>query len=309
MTTNTILESISDSLTQKYPTTKESKSLSTHIPDYKKYLENQSKSPNTIKSYVSEVLEYFKSHKTISRSTVLQYKRTLLTQAITPTTQNHKLSSLKSFNEYLHQKKLVDSIYIIQNDFIKIQSKGNPTEITDEQISTFLESVKNTPSPNRIRNIAITQLMANTGIRREEVCNLTLKGINLQELEMTFIGKGNKQRTVYLLEDLVPIMEEYLEDRKKYSHAHISPYLFLSKRGNKLQVNAINVLFEKYNDGNSSITPHQLRHHFATSALEQEIYTLAELKDQLGHATINNTGIYAHARKSSMKKKINGLRI
>lgn len=280
--------------------------MKSQIPAFQSYLTSQSKSENTIKSYISDLNHYFSLHNSISRSNIQQYKSQI--SNLSTTTINRKLTSLKQFNEYLLSNKLIDAIHIIKSDFIKMQQKGNPTEITDKQVKFFLNKVNTKPTIYKSRNIALIYLIANTGIRREEVCNLKLKNLDLTNNELAVLGKGNKERTVLLNDDIVDILNLYLLDRQNHKHSS-SPYLFLSERGEKLTKETINSIFDFYCTPKYRITPHQLRHHWATSVLEQDVLTLPELQNQLGHSSMVTVSIYAHARKSNIKKKINKLKI
>jgi site-specific recombinase XerD len=284
-----------------------SNTLQNQIENYKQYLTSLSKSINTINTYISDINCYFKIYNSISRSNILSYKQQLSSE-YSSVSINRKLSSLKSFNEFLLSINQIDSICILKQDFIKLQAKGNPTEITDAQVEKFLNRVNTKDHHYKSRNIAIINLIANTGIRREEICNLKLKNLDLINGEITFIGKGNKERTVLLNVSIISILETYLADRINYTHAD-SCYLFVSERANKLHKDSINTIFEYYWTPKCKIKPHQLRHNYATCSIEQDILTLPELQNQLGHSSLQTTGIYAQARKSNIRKKINNLKI
>ena len=280
--------------------------MKSQIEYFKQHLINQAKSNNTIRNYTSDVTHYFNIFNTINRNNIQLYKSKL--SHLSAKTINLKLSALKSFNEYLLGKGLIDSIFIIKADFIKIQSKGNPTNVTEKQVSNFLNNVSDKPNIYKSRNIAIIYLIANTGIRREEITNLKLKGLNLENGELVVLGKGNKERTVYLNDVAIQVIKDYLIDRMKHKYFD-SEYLFLSERSKKLHKDSINYIFGLYGKNEDKVGVHQLRHSFATSAIEQDILTLPELQDQLGHGSLQVTSMYTHARKENIKKKINNLRI
>jgi integrase/recombinase XerD len=274
-----------------------------NLNEFKNYLISCSKSENTISSYISDLEQYFSQYSTLSRDNILKYKNSLSGSA---STINRKLTSLKQYNEYLLSTKQIDGIYILKEDFIKQQSKGNPTDVTTKQVEKFLERVLTKDVDYKSRNIAIIFLIANTGIRRSECCNLLLKNIDLENNEMIVIGKGNKERTVLLTDKVVELIKNYLVDRNK-SRYKDSPYLFVSERGNKLCPETINDIFDYYSTPKNKIRPHQLRHNYASIVVENNILTLPELQNQLGHSNINTTGLYTHARKDTIKKKINKL--
>jgi len=274
-----------------------------NLNEFKNYLISCSKSENTISSYISDLEQYFSQYPTLSRENIIKFKNSLSSSA---STINRKLTSLKQYNEYLLSTKQIDGIYILKEDFIKVQNKGNPTDVTTKQVEKFLERVLTKDVDYKSRNIAIIFLIANTGIRRSECCNLLLKNIDLENNEMIVIGKGNKERTVLLTDKVVELIKNYLVDRNK-SRYKDSPYLFVSERGNKLCPETINDIFDYYSTPKNKIRPHQLRHNYASTVVENNILTLTELQNQLGHSSISTTGIYTHARKDTIKKKINKL--
>ena len=274
-----------------------------NLNEFKNYLISCSKSKNTITSYISDLEQYFSQYPTLSRENIIKFKNSLSGSA---STINRKLTSLKQYNEYLLSTKQIDGIYILKEDFIKVQNKGNPTDVTTKQVEKFLKRVLIKDADYKSRNIAIIYLIANTGIRRSECCNLLLKNIDLENNEMIVIGKGNKERTVLLTDKVVELIKNYLVDRNK-SRYKDSPYLFVSERGNKLCPETINDIFDYYSTPKNKIRPHQLRHNYASTVVENNILTLTELQNQLGHSSISTTGIYTHARKDTIKKKINKL--
>jgi len=274
-----------------------------NLNEFKNYLISCSKSENTISSYISDLEQYFSQYPTLSRENIIKFKNSLSGSA---STINRKLTSLKQYNEYLLSTKQIDGIYILKEDFIKVQNKGNPTDVTTKQVEKFLKRVLTKDADYKSRNIAIIYLIANTGIRRSECCNLLLKNIDLENNEMIVIGKGNKERTVLLTDKVVELIKNYLVDRNKSRYKN-SPYLFVSERGNKLCPETINDIFDYYSTPKNKIRPHQLRHNYASTVVENNILTLTELQNQLGHSSISTTGIYTHARKDTIKKKINKL--
>lgn len=275
-----------------------------NLNEFKNYLISCSKSENTITSYISDLEQYFSQYPTLSRENIIKFKNSLSSSSAS--TINRKLTSLKQYNEYLLSTKQIDGIYILKEDFIKVQNKGNPTDVTTKQVEKFLKRVLTKDADYKSRNIAIIYLIANTGIRRSECCNLLLKNIDLENNEMIVIGKGNKERTVLLTDKVVELIKNYLVDRNKSKYKD-SPYLFVSERGNKLCPETINDIFDYYSTPKNKIRPHQLRHNYASTVVENNILTLTELQNQLGHSSISTTGIYTHARKDTIKKKINKL--
>ena len=282
--------------------------MKSQIENFKQYLISQAKSQNTVRNYTTDITQYFDIFDTINRENVLMYKKKISNLATT--TINCKLSSLKSFNEYLFLQNIVKEIFIIKADFIKVQNKNsNPINVTEEHVSKFLNTVSTKYNIYKSRNIAIIYLIANTGIRREEVTNIKLKDLYLENRELLISkGKGNKQRSILLNKDAIEVINDYLVDRAKHKFAD-SIYLFVSERSSKLHKDTINDIFDFYSKDGCKVNPHSLRHNYATATQEQGILTLPELQNQLGHSSIQTSGQYCHARKENIKKKINNLKI
>lgn len=275
--------------------------IQNQLSQYKEYLTKLNKSANTISSYISDLEQYFAKYPTISRENITKYKMTI--SNLGTTTINRKLTSLKQYNEYLFNTNQANEMYILKADYIRIQDKGNPTNVSEKDVLKFLERVIAKDHIYKSRNIAIIYLMANTGIRREECCNLEIANIDLYNYEMKIIGKGNKERTVDLNQKAVDVINAYLLDRNKHKYAN-SPYLFLSERAMKLSKETINDIFDEYSTPKCKINPHSLRHNWCSTMLENGILSLVEVKNQAGHKSLCTTELYTHARHDKIKQKI-----
>lgn len=286
------------------------------INQYINYLTDNGKSQNTIKSYVKDITLFFNYYSTpptftITRNQIIQYKQFLLDSKNNDAkTINRALSSLKSYNEFLISNGDQDSLVILSQDYIKTQqSYTSPTNVSFKEVINFMEKIK-TNEP--YRNYAIVYLIANTGLRISEALNIKLNNLNsLENGEITIMGKGNKQRDIIISNPkVVNVINEYLtRHRHHYEYAvevlH-SPYLFVSNKGEKLQPSSIERIFNKYS---KKITPHCLRHHYATQALENDVLDLRQLQQQLGHSRLDTVQIYTHPTKEKMKKKLSGFSI
>jgi len=281
----------------------------TQISQFKEYLLQQGHPETTISSYLSDVNQYFEQYSSLSRDNILQYK----SQFKEANTINRKLTSLKQYNEYLYDNRLIDALYINKSYYVKLQKKGNPLNVTDKEVENFFNRVNKS---NNLRDIALTYLIANTGIRREESTNVKLSDIDFTKAKITvYEGKGNKQRELPLNNDTIKILKQYIDYRNgvretgrlNYKYSKESEYLFLSERAIKIAKETVNAIFKLYKGDN--ITPHQLRHYYATIMIESESLNLLELKKVLGHDTVKTTEIYAEARQETIAKKINKVTI
>jgi len=293
---------------------------------YANYLQDQNKAENTVKSYVHDIqlfFEYFNTPPmfTISRDQIIQYKgylqntknnntknnntKSINTKSINAKSINRSLSSLKSYNEFLILKGWQENLVVLSIDYIKVQeSFSSPTNVTPKEAKIFMDKIKkNEP----FRNYAIAILIANTGLRISETLNIKINGLTLKDKEMIIMGKGNKQREIILNPTAIEVIQEYITNhRPKSSYADKCEYLFISNKGGKLQTCTIERIFNKYSN---KITPHCLRHCYATGVLENEFLDLRQLQQQLGHAKLNTVMIYTHPTKEKMKQKLNGFKI
>lgn len=292
------------------------------LTQYIQYLQQQNKSGNTIKSYCKDInlfFEYFNLNNsnttinttppiiTITRDQILQYKQYLQnTKNNNAKSINRALSSLKSYNEFLVLTHHQNEVVVLSIDYIKIQKQlVSPTNISTKDAIRFMEKVKkNEP----IRNYYIVKLILNTGLRISEILSIELTDIFLNKNKLRVIGKGNKQREIPINDEAKEIIQQAIEDRKNYNYALNvlnSPYLFLSNKTDKLESCTIERIFNKYSN---TITPHKLRHVFATNFLENggDIRSLQQI---LGHGSLSTTSIYLHPTEASMRKSMNNCAI
>lgn len=212
-------------------------------------------------------------------------------------TVNNHLSALRCYNEFLVQEKCQTELVILDQDFLKAQSRyANPCTVEKKDVEAFRQRLLE--SGNK-RNYAIVTLVAYTGIRREELVNLKLNEIDLVAKEIYVTGKGDKFRTVYINDKTVHAIKEYLKVRKSDS-----PYLFVSRVSEKMALSRINQIFNEHSD---VITPRMLRHYFCTNALENGEYKIHEVANQAGHSNVQTTLIYSNPSARQMKEKANRL--
>lgn len=287
-----------------------------NLNNFEKYLIDGAFSENTIKGYITD-LKLFASWEnnhnkdldTLNRQDIIEYKEYLKrTKMQDSKTINHKLSSLKKYNEYLININAMDTMVIIKKDMFKVQSEfANPTDITKDDVKQFFKDIKNDKTnKTALRDFAMVYLLAYTGIRISECLNIQYDNLNLQEQELIINGKGNKQRTVYLNNNVCEILKDYLIRNRtfdNYGKYVNSQYIFISNRSNKLTTSRVNQIFDKYNN---KIHPHSLRHWFCTNALESGML-LHEIANQVGHANIQITMRYTNPTKQALKNKMNNL--
>ncbi|MGE6553528.1 TnP I resolvase [Bacillus mycoides] len=275
---------------------------------FSSYLKQEKKSENTVKGYTLGIRQYIKWFEgsydrklmKLYRQNILEYISYLKNiKMLNAKTINHKISSLAKFNEFLIQKGSQQDQVILKTDMIKIQTAyASPTKIVELDVKKFLQSVL---EDNNKRNYAIVTLLAYTGVRISEALSIKMNDFNLQTGECIIrSGKGDKQRIVLLNSKVLRAIKDYLIDRKTYSTAHESLYLFISKKREKLDRTVVNRIFKSYSD---VITPHQLRHFFCTNAIEKG-FSIHEVANQAGHSNIHTTLLYTNPNQLQLKNKM-----
>lgn len=286
-----------------------------NLNNFETYLLDNAYSPNTVKGYINDMKLYAtwynNQHKDLDildRQDIIAYKVYLKNSKRQDSkTINHKLCSLKKYNEYLIDINVMDTIVIIKKDMFKVQAEfANPTDLTNDEVKAFFDDIKNDNTKTALRDFAIVYLLAYTGLRISECLNIQFRNLNLAEQELTVTGKGNKQRTVYLNDNVCTVLKDYLDNNriyKNYGDFIRSQYVFISNRSNKLTTSRVNQIFDKYND---KIHPHSLRHWFCSNAYESGML-LHEIANQAGHANIQITMRYTNPTKQQLKDKMNNL--
>ncbi|MEB9892807.1 tyrosine-type recombinase/integrase [Bacillus cereus] len=278
------------------------------IDAFSAYLKTNGKSQNTIKGYILDINQYFKwfeesfgqECEALYRQNVLDYVSYLKNIKLNNAkTINHKLSSLRSYNDFLISLGIQNDAVIQKTDMIKVQTEyASPTQVTELEVKQFMQKVLE--SKNK-RNYAIVTLLAYTGMRISEALSIWLSDFNLQTGECIIRnGKGEKQRTVLMNTKIINALRDYLKDRSRYSVAENSKFLFVSKKNDNLNRTVVNRIFQQYSP---KITPHQLRHFFCTNAIEKGL-SIHEVANQAGHSNINTTLLYTNPDKAKLKRKM-----
>ena len=154
------------------------------------------------------------------------------------------------------------------------------------------------------RNLAILEVLYATGTRVSELINIKLEDINFSEKQIKVLGKGNKERIVFLGEYAVDALEDYLNDGYLFLNKYNLDYVFLNHLGNKITRRGIEDILTKLIKKTSidkKISPHMIRHSFATHLLNEGC-DLESVQEMLGHESISATAIYTHVTDDRIKE-------
>ena len=284
-----------------------------YIDKYLEYLKVERKYSNkTILSYKDDLIEYneflgnnFTNILNIDMNIVNNYMKYLYDRKITKSSISRKLSSIRGLYNYLVREDIIK-----ENHFNKIQNPKRelylPKFLKDEELDKIF-SVCNTNNPTEERDTLIIELLYATGVRVSELVNIKIKDINREEKLIKVLGKGNKERMVIYNNHTKKALDIYLKDGYNYFNKKSSEYLILNKNGNKLSERYIREIINKKVSQASldiKISPHTLRHTFATDILENGA-DLMTVKEFLGHESLNTTSIYTHITNEQIKKTYN----
>ena len=211
------------------------------------------------------------------------------------------ISALSGFQQYLLQKKGLRQ-YLCKLSKLKYSEKI-PDFLSQKEAEELSDILKK-DSFLAIRDYFMVSLFYLTGLRRAELAGLKLSDIDTRKNYLTVIGKGNKERMVPYGDSLVEDMKAYLEVRDSFiaGQDRHRGYLFLNYRGEPLTVRSIDRLVRRYGARlGKRVTPHMLRHSFATHMLENGADILA-IKEMLGHSSLATTQKYAHITTEHLKK-------
>lgn len=225
-----------------------------------------------------------------------------------PTTRSRKISAIKSFYKYLYQEiEVIDENITEKLRNPKI-SQRQPVYLTldeTERLLTVVNAEKN--EFLRARDLAIIFTFLTTGMRLSELVSINVSDIENDHFKI--IGKGNKERTVYLTENALKLIHNYLNIRNKYLDGMYIDALFVSTRKNRISNRAVQSTIEKYLNkagfDTSLYSTHKLRHTAATLMYKYGNVDIRALKDILGHTNISTTQIYTHLDDEDLKDAVN----
>ena len=226
----------------------------------------------------------------------------------TPTTRMRKLSSLKSFFHYAYGKRhLIDSNPTSDIDAPK-KNVTVPKYLTLEEAVRLLNSVtEDKESKTRQRDYTIIALFLNTGMRLSELVGLNLQSFDPELRSVKVLGKGNKERIIYLNEAARAAVEAYLRIRLDPKYVRTSTNAFLlSRLETRISPKTVQWVVYKYLDRtglkSKGMSVHKLRHTAATLMYQSGKVDIRVLKDILGHEQLNTTQIYTHVVNRNLEE-------
>ncbi|KGH87643.1 recombinase XerD [Oenococcus oeni S12] len=282
--------------------------------DYTRYLRTErGLLENSIKSYKQDLSEfgaYIQKENIllvkVDRFTILDWLDYLQNSGKSNNSIVHMVSSLRKFFAYLS-----DDQQIQIDPMLKVTTPKKNSHLPQVLTATEIEAVLAVPDISTtlgLRNRALLETMYATGFRVSEICNLKLADLHDELGLITTIGKGQKQRIVPIGEmSLLYISKYFKESRPILLKDKESPYLFLNDHGHRISRQGIFKLVKEIaiKAGiDKDISPHTLRHSFATNLLENGA-DLRIVQELLGHSDISTTQIYTHVSQKHIREQYN----
>jgi len=286
--------------------------METHFHDFLTMLRvERNVSTHTMDAYKRDINQYLvylgdldiKNLSDVKSTHIRDYIRILSDGGMAPASISRIISSIRTYYRFLSSENILDEnpVLLINNPKLP---KRLPDVLSEKEISLIINAIQES-SQFYQRDKAIIELLYSCGIRVTELCNLEMSNLFIDEDLIRVMGKGNKER-------LLPLgirSKKYLDDYIKHSrNSHIkksgSSFVFVSRNGNQLTRAMINIILNKWTQASGlkkSVSPHKLRHSFATHLLEGGA-DLRFVQALLGHSDISTTQIYTHIDKHYLKE-------
>ena len=271
---------------------------------------------NTRISYKNDILQFLvfleKNKKKINEITSIDIEKftsKFTSQGLEKSTISRKMSALSHFFIFLLEENMIKRNPINELDLPK-QIKKLPKILSVDQVEKLITSSREDQSINGIRLNTMIEILYATGIRVSELVEMKLSATYAEKNFLLVQGKGNKERLVPISENTEGKIKDFLKIRNKFlNNDSESKWLFPSKQSSKGHITRqrfnqlLQTLCERVNLNNIKISPHKLRHAFATHLLANGV-DLRSLQQMLGHADISTTQIYTHVLKDRLKKLV-----
>ena len=273
------------------------------INDFISYISKKNYSINTYTSYINDLYYFYifikKDLKKVTFEDVKDYLEHLNLKKEKPSSVIRKISSLKSFYKFLYKNNYMDKkdYPLTKVAYPKMEKKLPKFIYYNDLLEIINESTKD---KDGVRDRLIIEMLYATGVRVSELINIKINDIDFNNRRIIVLGKGNKERIVYYGEYAEEVLKEYMKTHERKNHN----YLFVNSKGGQLTDRGVRYIIDNIMSKLSvktHVTPHVLRHTFATDMLNNgcDIKVVQEL---LGHSSLKATEIYTHVTNEHLKK-------
>ncbi|RHW39423.1 site-specific tyrosine recombinase XerD [Lysinibacillus yapensis] len=284
------------------------------ILDYLHFLRVERQlSDNTLMSYRRDLESYVEHIHTqqaltslneVERTNILLHLETLRNTGISARTIARHISSIRSFHQFLLREKITEKDPTVHLEMPQIEQKL-PKVLSIEEVEALIQAPDRN-KPQGVRDMAMLELLYGTGMRISELIGLNLDDVHLTMGFVRVFGKGGKERIVPLGKNAIHAVNQYLQNARSTLQGTYpkTEAFFINRRGKRLtrqgcwkllKEHAANAKIQK------EITPHILRHSFATHLIENGA-DLRAVQEMLGHADISTTQVYTHISKTRLSE-------
>lgn len=250
-----------------------------------------------------EVVQRPRGWGNVTRDHIIGYLLAMREREYASTTIARKSAAIRSFFAFLLNQHLLTADPTAELDAPRVE-RSLPEVLSLEEVERLL-AAPDPATPTGLRDKALLELLYATGLRVSEVVGLDLDDIDLQSGTLRCVGKGNKERLLPLYQRVLNILRDYLTMARPHFQAREDEQaFFLNRRGQRLTRQGLWLIIKQYVDQvgiQGEVTPHTLRHSFATHMLRGGA-GLREIQQILGHASIATTQIYTHVSPDHLRK-------
>ena len=280
---------------------------------FRDYLQLEKKySQHTVNAYLNDIScfevfnkEYFEQDtiEQVNYSQIRSWVVSLVDDGVSNSTVNRKIASLKAFYKFLLKIKQIQVNPLLKHKALKVEKKLQIPFSEKELVEALSQNLK-PEGLEEVRDKLIVELFYTAGIRRTELIHLKLSNVNFGNKTIKVLGKRNKERILPVLPIVMEQLLLYVKERSLQEMIIDKEYLFLTKKGLKLNDSFVYRLINSYFSTVSEKvkkSPHILRHTFATHLLNNGA-DLNSVKELLGHSSLASTQIYTHSSLFELKK-------
>lgn len=276
-----------------------------HLEDFLLFLQFEKNfSKHTVLNYEKDLKDFYKFLKNtnitkVDLNIIRGYLKKLYDKKYSSSTISRKISSLRSYFKYLSAEDIIENnpMTLISNPK---QEKKLPTFLNYNDLENLLKA-PDLKTASGQRDALILEMLYSTGIRVSELVNIKLKDINFGQQKILILGKGNKERYTYYGSQCQKLLNLYMSDGRKTLPS--SEYLFSNHHGQMINTRFIRTIINdatKKAEIEVHVTPHTLRHTFATHMLNEGA-DLKSVGDLLGHENLSTTQIYTHVSNERLR--------
>ena len=270
---------------------------------------SEGKADNTVESYQRDLKKYvfflnereINSIEKVSDEDVFDFVSYLYDENYAESSISRMKTSVRNFHRYFSFRYNYDDPTV--NLRVSQKRKRLPVYATKEEVEKLM-SVFNDEDQNELFDHTIIETIYGLGLRVSECCNLKTNQVNLDDGFVKIIGKGNKERLIPIPDRTKKLMKEYYAKLRPMWQKKNTNVFFINQHGRKIYSEYVEKMLKEnvYKSGiKKKITPHKLRHSYATHLLEGGA-DLRVIQELLGHSDISTTEIYTHVEEERLKK-------